>query len=393
MVSANDLDFELVGFQLTKLEGNENYFRFGLDNIRVELTDEKLIMPGDLYYLSFHKLVLEKKTSSLVIQDMKLYPKMSDLYKMAQKLKYTTEIYNINIEEISILDFNLRDIINEGRVFVKSVNVDGLDLDMQKDKRFPWNYDKRPQLPNHSLRLLKFPLYIGQVNISNSRLYYHEIMEGASEQMKVTLENMNGQINFITSVKDSINTGKPMSINLSTKLMGVAQLDVSINMPLNTPTDEFSFSGSLGQAKLSLFNSALEPAMGIKIDSGYLEKMTFKAKANNFSSTGEMTFIYNNLTANVLKKNEEDKGKFLSFVANTALHTSNPGKNGKLRVAQMSFERVEYKGLGNYLWKTLQTGIVNSLLPTGKNEKKDYKVEKTSGKQSKKEQKTEKKKK
>lgn len=184
-----------------------------------------------------------------------------------------------------------------------------------------------------------------------------------------------------------------MAINLSAMLMGAAQMDASIIMPLNTHTDEFSFSGSLGQAKLSSFNSALEPAMGMRIDSGYLEKMTFKAKANNISSTGEMTFIYNNLTANVLKKNEEDKDKFLSFLANTTLYTSNPGKKGKLRVVQIGFERVEYKGLGNYLWKTLQTGIINTLLPTGKNIKKENKVGKTSNKQITKNQKTEKKKK
>ena len=48
----------------------------------------------------------------------------------------------------------------------------------------------------------------------------------------------------------------------------------------------------------------------------------------------------------------ENKKKFLSWIANTVVHSFNPGKKGKLRTAQMSFERVEYKGLGNFLWNS-----------------------------------------
>jgi hypothetical protein len=32
----------------------------------------------------------------------------------------------------------------------------------------------------------------------------------------------------------------------------------------------------------------------------------------------------------------------------------------------MEFERVPYKGFGNFVWKTLQSGIVATVTPTGK---------------------------
>ena len=62
----------------------------------------------------------------------------------------------------------------------------------------------------------------------------------------------------------------------------------------------------------------------------------------------------------------ERKNKLLSWAANTVIHVSNPGKNNKVRIASMEFERVEYKGFGNYVWKTLLSGIMNTILPTGK---------------------------
>jgi hypothetical protein len=106
-----------------------------------------------------------------------------------------------------------------------------------------------------------------------------------------------------------------------------------------------------------------------------------------------MTMVYSGLTAEALKKNEKDKGKFMSFLANTVVFSSNPNKREKLRVAQMGFERVNYKGFGNFVWKTLQTGIVNTVLPTGKSEKQVKEVVKTAEKQTKQERKEEKKKK
>ena len=393
VIDANEIDVELEGISLDKLEGEGDYFKLVLDELKFTLIDEKLSLPGDWYYLSFGKLIYDKSASSLIIQNMKLFPQYNDLYKMAQKLVYTSEIFNISADEIEVFNFNLRQIINEKSFYADSVSVTKLDLDILKDKRFPWNFDKRPQLPNHQLRLMTFPLYIGQVNIKNSRLYYHEIIPDSDEQMAVSLDDLDVKISFITSVKDSIATGKPMTINLNSNLMKVAPLQADFILQLNSKSDNFSFSGHLGKAELSIFNPALKPVSGMIIQSGVVDMVTFSATANNTLSIGKMTMVYSGLVAEALKKNEKEKGKFMSFLANTVVHSSNPNKREKLRIAQMGFERVEYKGFGNFVWKTLQTGIVNSVLPTGKSEKQVKEVAKTAEKQTKQERKEEKKKK
>lgn len=393
VIDANEIDVALDGISLNKLEGEGDYFKLVLDNLKFTLTDEKLSLPGDWYYLSFGKLVYDKATSSLKIQNLKIFPQYNDLYKMAEKLVYTSEIFTVGVDEIEVYNFNLRQIINENKFYADSISVTKLDLDILKDKRFPWNFEKRPQLPNHQLRLMKFPIYIGQANLKGSRLYYHEIIPGNDEQMAVSLDDLNVKISFITSVKDSIASGKPMTINLACNLMGKAPLQADFILQLNSKADNFSFSGHLGKAELSIFNPALKPAAGMIIKSGVVDMVTFSATANNTLSTGKMTMVYSGMVAEALKKNDDGKGKFMSFLANTVVHSSNPGKREKLRIAQMGFERVEYKGFGNFVWKTLQTGIVNSVLPTGKSEKQVKEVAKTADKQSRQERNDEKKKK
>lgn len=77
--------------------------------------------------------------------------------------------------------------------------------------------------------------------------------------------------------------------------------------------------------------------------------------------------LYHGLETNILKS-ESDKRKslFKSWGVNKIVHKGNPGKNNKVREVIMSFDRVEYKGLGNYLWKIIQSGLVNTIAPIGK---------------------------
>lgn len=48
------------------------------------------------------------------------------------------------------------------------------------------------------------------------------------------------------------------------------------------------------------------------------------------------------------------------------VHKSNPGKSGKEREAILKFNRTIYKGIVNYIWKTIQTGLTNTIAPVGK---------------------------
>lgn len=388
VVTANEIDVTVDGIRLDKLEGEEDYFKLVLDDLKFTLVDEKLSLPGGLYFLTFGKLDYERNKSFIMIQNLKIFPQYSDLYEMAKKLVYTSEIFKVGVDQIDVYNFNLRQIINENKFFVDSITVSKLDLDILKDKRFPWNYEKRPQLPNHSLRTMKFPLYIGEVNIKNSRLYYHEIIPDQNEQMMVSLDDLNVKIKNVTSVKDSIATGKPMTINLNSNLMNTAPLQADFVLQLNSTSDNFSFSGYLGKANMTIFNQALKPATGAVIDSGVVDMVTFEAKANNTFSTGTMKMVYSGFKAKAMnKKDDEKEDKFLSFLANTVVFRANPNKQEKLRVAEMGFERVMYKGFGNFVWKTLQTGIVNTVLPTGKSKKEVKEVMKKSEKQTKKEKK------
>jgi hypothetical protein len=367
VISSNDLEVEISEIALKELDGNNDYFKLHYKNIEVTLEEEKINLPDGNYYVKLGRVYFNLSDSLLEVDNLIIEPTYEDKYELARKLKYTSEIFDVTVKKISILQIDISKIVENGQYFIDSVKVDGLDLNILMDKRLPFNEDKRPKLPNETIKNAGIPIFIKHIGITNSRLNYQEKMENSEALMTAVLGDLDVQVSFITSITDSIATGKSMVAKLRSNFMEKTPLSVNFDFPLYSKTDTFYFSGHLASAKMKEFNKASFPAMGVKFVEGDLKGITFSGSANSTNSKGEMTMLYDNLQAEVDKKDpEKDKNKFLSWIANTVVHTSNPGKNNKLRIASMEFERIPYKGFGNYVWKTLQSGIVATVTPTGK---------------------------
>jgi hypothetical protein len=371
LLKNEDLKFELNDFSLDELEGNNNYFSLHLEHAKLELVNEEFLIPDGNYHLKFGRIYFSLADYMLELDKMSFKPTYENKFELARKLKFTSEIYDVTAEKILLGPLDLKKLFGDGALYMDSVYVSGLNLSILMDKRLPFNMDRRPKLPNEALKGMKLPLYIGKIVIKDSYLKYQEKIKDAKGLMTAILGDLNAEIEFATSVKDSIKTRKPMKILLQAKFMEKTPLTLHFNFPLYSRVDTFFYSGYMASARMKDFNKASLPAMGLKFDQGNLKKITFKGSANAKVSRGEMTMLYDNLEAEIVKKKADDKNKFVSWAANTVIYKSNPGKNNKLRTASMEFERVPYKGFGNFVWKTLQSGIIRTVVPSTKSTKTD----------------------
>jgi hypothetical protein len=141
-------------------------------------------------------------------------------------------------------------------------------------------------------------------------------------------------------------------------------VDVQIRMPYNSST--FTVTGRTeGTSNFANLNKTVLPAIGLQFKSGRLDGLRFDIRGTPASLSGSLTMLYHDLDVELHKENQE-KAKTLSWAANALLKKSNPKPNGNIIVGEIQTERVYYKGLGNFLWKGVQSGIVNSLNPFGK---------------------------
>ncbi len=356
------LSFKSSGIVLEDL-GN-HYFKLNPAKEKFEINNIQLNFEDVQYDFSIDQISLNFKKCFVAINNIKFKPQI-DRQKLANIYEYNDPIYDVNLKQLKIYNFQLPKLIKGEGLFIDSLQVANLILKIYKDDRKPFNENKRPGLPHTGLKRMKFPMYVQKVTVNNSDVLIETHMDKSDVLMNIPISNLNANITNITSIKTF--RDNPMKVTTDGLLMktGVAHLDASF--PLKDHQNTFYFNGSLGHSKMKIFDAALYPVLGLKVLEGDLDKLTFSASANETESNGKMTMLYHNLEAEVFKSKSANEGnKFLSWTVNTLIKESNPKKNKTPREVTLHTERIIYKGLGNYFWKTLQNGIINTV--SGRNE-------------------------
>lgn len=369
------LNFEVTGFKLEEL--SENYFKISPVSESFEMTRIKIDFPNIKYSFSVDALKYHFGEDHLQIDNLKYKPLVNKL-TLANSYIYNTEVYDISIKDVKIYNFDLEKAFENKGLFMDSIKMSKMSVEIYKDKRKPFDLRKRPKFPQQLLKEMKMPLLIHKISLDKSELIYEEKLDHNDILMKATMKDLKINLFNVSSIKKYREI--PMKVDLSTKFMGKADLHVDMLLPLANNQDTFYFSGFLGASSMTYYDSAIIPALGLKVLNGKIESLYFKASADNYSSHGTMKLKYHDLEAEVFKPKKAEKNGFLSWSVNNLLHKSNPGNNGELREATMKFDRVLYKGFGNILWKTVQSGIVNTIAPFGMTTEKEAKKKKRQSK-------------
>jgi len=361
--TANNLDLSYRNIRLVKNELGNQSLKLLVKGIDVSMLNEKFNLPGGKYTLQFSELNFNMHKATVLLKDFKITPRYN-LSTMAKMSKFQYEIYTCDIKSVEIESIHPLKILQTSNLLISKIIVDSMNLSIYKDKHFPFDTAKRPLIPTQSLKLVKTQLYVDSIIVKNSHLNYSELHNMTDVPMEVNLGNLNAMVANITSIEDSIHSNSIMKVVLKANLQNTIPMGVNIYFRLNSVADTFSFNGWLGSGNMKLFNKILLPAIGIKFDEGTLDGLKFTARANSTYSIGEMTMLYHDLDGAVVRKDMKQTNKFLSWVANAAMIRNNPVPKKDKRVVPMYFNRVIYKGLGNFLWKTLQSGITATLIPT-----------------------------
>lgn len=360
------LSFDTSGFALQEV-GDQVFSLFPTGDA-FTMSKISLSFPKISYRFGVKQIAFDYVNNDLHIEDLKFEPTINKV-RLANTYPYNTEVYTTQFKDIKIHNFNLESaLLNEG-FFMDSISIDGLSVDIYKDKRKPFNLGKKPKLPHNALKHMDLQLHIPVVSIYNSKLIYQEKMEKESLLMTVHMDDLSTRIKNVSSVDEA--SKDPLTIDLRAKFMGKSDLQVNFVLPLSLNQDRFYFSGMLESSDLKLYDKAIIPALGLKVLEGRLDHLSFQGSANNTHSKGTLKMLYHDLEAEVFKTHSTEKNNFLSWSVNNLVYHSNPGPNGKEREAVMEFERVMYKGFGNFVWKSIQSGIVNTIAPFGMTKEKE----------------------
>lgn len=345
-------------------EAKASFFEPDLADLTLLLNSVKLDLRENLYSMGYEKLKYTFASRSMEINSLSFNPR-EERNVFREKNYYSYEIYSASLKKLMLKDFELDDYLNQGVVAIREMHLDSLNLEIFRDKTKPFNTARKVKFLNKKMAALKFPLHIGSIAVENSYLKYVEQAEIGKTPLVVDFTDLELEVDYLTSLPDSLTTSKPLKIDLTAKLDRAIPVDINVELPYNS--NNFHVLGHTeGASDFTNLNKTVLPAIGLQFISGRLDGLWFDIQGSPLSLSGSLTLLYHDLKVEIHKSDNEKK-KTLSWATNALLKKSNPKPNGHTVIGEIHAQRIPYKGLGNFIWKGVQSGIVNSLNPIGKN--------------------------
>jgi hypothetical protein len=176
----------------------------------------------------------------------------------------------------------------------------------------------------------------------------------------VFFSNSKFNLSNITNISSAIQKNNQLNISYDTKVFGSIPLQGNFKFILNSNKGDFVANGHTSGFDLTKLNRVSVPMALININSGKINSIDFNFTGDNTKAGGKFIMKYENLKVDVLKRdkntNAVKKRRFASLAANLVVENKNPGSSG-LRIMNPKFERNIYKSFFNLVWKTIFTGM------------------------------------
>ena len=372
-ISANKIDTlqslkgELLSIQeidIVQESPEAKVFSFNLERLSISALNQTLYLNTNQTRIELGQMTLDVPQGKAEFANLKI-GEVDSLKTISKRQHFNTPVTSANIQNLKCFGIQFDSLWQSKTLFVDSVQIKNAEISMLKNQNKPWNKEVVMPLPQQLLRKQKTDFWFGKIRVADSQLNYIELEE--KESITIPIEHLNLEINSL-GTKDAYfekANSDNMDVQMNGKLFGTISFHTHLSFENPMKSDAFKFTGRTGPFKFESFNPIMVPTSNIKFESGHVSRLDFSGSGNHLEASGEFIMRFKDLETVVLKKKSAKVNKTFSWLANSAVQKENP-KNGKLRVAQMDHKRVLYKGFGNYMFKTIESGLINSVYPFGK---------------------------
>lgn len=346
-----------------------------LKDVIINLNDYTFATPDSLYHIRLNQLDFSSSTGKLNIQSLGVIPRYTEM-EFGKSLGYAKDRYEIQMSDLKLEGIDLPLYILKQELFAKEMTIANGSVKVFNNKALPKLIQERTgRFPHQLLQRVNGKLSIQKLNLSNVDISYSEYDNDSQQKGTITFENTAGSFSNVTNMPKDKAKNPWMTADLSTYLMGRGRLDVGFKFNLEAKDGAFSYSGLLGNMDGRSLNRITRPLGMIAIKSGEVKRMEFHIDANDQVANGLMKFEYNDLSVNLLKKEEGEnrlvRQGWMSFLANAIiLNPNNPSKEGELVTAKIHEVRAKEGSFFHFIWKSLFQGIKYSVGVTEEKEEK-----------------------
>jgi hypothetical protein len=247
------------------------------------------------------------------------------------------------------------------KIFASNLTVANTSLKMYRDLTKPLSSkSKVGNYPSQMLKKLNVPVNISNATLSNVFIQYTEHEKISDSSGVVTFENSNLHIDNITNVDSAIHKNNATTVAFNSSILGEIPVKGQFIFYLTGNGGNFAVNGHISGFDALALNKVAVPMALMRVNTGTINGIDFNFKGNDSGAHGDFVMKYENLKVDVLKEDKDSKEikkkGLTSLLANVIVKNNNPG-NGDLREKDPSFHRDIHKSFFNLIWKTIFTGM------------------------------------
>lgn len=335
------------------------------------LKNYNLATADSLYNFHIDSFSLNAASHFLEANGLSLKPR-GKKENFSQKLPYYKDRYDVSIAKASVKNIDWWQLVSEDGFTASQVKLSDGNVEVFADRTLPDPHkNKVGNYPHQLLTRLKLPVMIDTIQVQNFKVTFTELNEKTKKKGSVIFDDINGAFSNITNRKEVIATHKYFSLDAHAKLMSAGPLHALFKFDLaNADKGNFSLDLEVGNMDGKILNVATKTLGLFEIKSADINKISAHMNANNYRSNGTVAFFYKNLEVAVLKQDEAESNKLkkrglISFIANSfVIEKSNTADDKNKDPKKVSYKRDPEKSFFNLIWKTLFTGLGDTVKGT-----------------------------
>lgn len=315
-----------------------------------------------LYQYTIGEISYSTGSNRLSANDIRIIPNFSK-EKHQKQVGFQSDYFNGKIDSVFISQPNIRRWFDKEELVGKYLSVNGLNLDIYRDKRILFDENRRPGMLQDLIKSLKYPFLLDSLNLVNSNIGYIEQPESGNPEGKISFTNIQVRLIPFSNMKSSTGKIPDFGVDGTATVMDSIQIKTSMNFQMNNPENLFTVTGSSSPFNMRILNPVLEPLASLSLRSGRVNRFDFNFSSDKTSAAGQLFFGYDDLKISVLetKNGNVKEARFASFLANSLLLRSKNPRGKEFLPEEINIQRDQKRSVLNYWWKTVFSGIRNTL--------------------------------
>lgn len=315
-----------------------------------------------LYRFEIGEFSFNRTQKNALIKDIALIPVLPR-YEFTRIKGYSTDRIDLDIDMIKLKEVNI-DSLYIPRLYARSIEIEQGALNVFKNKTIASKTTiGYRSLLAEQVKNIGVQIGIDSLIINNFDVSYTEHKEDAKEPGNVFFEDITGSILNINTPGYPEFSEDTLKMSVSTKFMGVSELNLNVRYPLFERNETHHVWGNLKKIDTKVVHSTLLHLAFVDVKSGVINSMNYDFIADIRGARGNVLLDYQDLELVFLSSDDtDDKNlgtRLKSFLANTI--GLNKDNTGDITPEEIDYTWDKRKGVFGYWWQALLSGIKETI--------------------------------